>query len=108
MDSNGTQISSVIVIAWFALLAFGFGYNYVVDRFQRRTQRFTAEFVVGGVILTVAVSGLFIGWENAVLVILMFIASGAPMLLGSWKRAADDDEEAKRIVQDSVKKGNNK
>ncbi len=103
MVTNGTAISKELVIAFIALLAFGFGYNYLVEYFQKRTQRFTAEFVVGGVLVTVIVSGLFIGWSNVAIVLALFIASGSPMLVGSWIRSARDDEEAKKVTKGSLK-----
>ena len=84
---------------WFS----AFFYNHLVERFQKRTQRYTAELVVGGVLVTVLVSGFFIGWTNAVKVLLLFGASGFFMIIGSWLRAARDDEQAKEIT-----KGNGK
>ena len=103
MESNGIANSTGLGIAFIALLVFGFGYNLIVERFQKRTQRFTAELVVGGVLVTVLVSGFFIGWMNAAVVLILFVASGLPMIVGSWIRSARDDEEAKRIAQDSLK-----
>ena len=78
------------------LALFGTGYNLLVARFQRRTTRYTAEFVAGGVLVTVLASGLVIGWEAALAVLVCFGASGLPMLAGSWLRNAADDEAARR------------
>ena len=103
MESNGIANSTGLGIAFIALLLFGVGYNIIVERFQRRTQRFTAEFVVGGVLITVLVSGFFIGVTDMAVVLILFVASGLPMIVGSWLRSARDDEEAKRITQDSLK-----
>lgn len=103
MDINGIENSSGLAVAFIFLLIFSFGYNFIVDRFQKRTQRFTAEFVVGGVLVTVTTSGFFIGWGNALVVVILFVASGLPMIIGSWVRSARDDEQAKQIAKDSLK-----
>src|SRR5690349_861332 len=103
MESNGTGNNTQFAVAFAVLLVFGFFYNHLVERFQKRTQRYTAELVVGGVLATVLVSGFFIGWINAVKVLLLFGASGFFMIIGSWLRAARDDEQAKEIT-----KGNGK
>jgi hypothetical protein len=102
MAHNWTQISIELVIAFFCLLIFGFFYNMLVDRFQKRTQRYTAELVVGGVLVTVFTSGFFIGWNNAAIVLVLFVGSGLFMIIGSWMRAARDDEEAKKVFGESV------
>jgi hypothetical protein len=103
MDVNGTQISKELFFAFIGLVLFSIGYNFLVEYFQKRTQRFTAEFVVGGVLITVMVSGLFIGWNNVAIVLLLFIGSGVPMLIGSWIRSARDDEEAKKVTRGTLK-----
>ena len=103
MDINGIENSKELAIAFVALVLFGLGYNLIVERFQRRTQRFTAEFVVGGVLVTVTTSGFFIGWDNVLIVIILFVGSGLPMIIGSWVRSARDDEQAKQIAKDSLK-----
>ena len=103
MESNGLQNSTELGIAFIILLVFGIVYNILVERFQQRTQRFTAEFVVAGVLVTVTTSGFFIGWSDVGIVLLLFVASGAPMLIGSWIRSARDDEEAKRIAKETLR-----
>lgn len=103
MESNGLQNSTELGIAFIILLVFGIFYNILVERFQQRTQRFTAEFVVAGVLVTVTTSGFFIGWSDVGIVLLLFVASGAPMLIGSWIRSARDDEEAKRIAKETLR-----
>ncbi len=103
MDMNGTPISKELVIAFIALLAFGFVYNKLVEHFQKRTLRYTAELVAGGVLVTLIASGFFIGWNNMLIVLVFFAASGLPMMIGSWNRSAHDDEEAKKVTQDQLK-----
>lgn len=100
MESNGIGNNAGLAIAFIVLLAFGFGYNALVERFQKRTQHYTAEFVVGGVLITILVSGFFIGWDNTIKVLILFVASGLPMMIGSWIRAARDEQEAKKIQKE--------
>lgn len=103
MDSNQILNSTGLGIAFIILLIFGISYNSIVERFQKRSQRYTAELVAGGVIVTVTTSGFFIGWTNAGVVLLLFVASGLPMIIGSWLRGVRDDEEAKRIQKESLR-----
>jgi 4-hydroxybenzoate polyprenyltransferase len=103
MDSNGITNNTGLAIAFIALLVFGIAYNAMVERFQKHTQHYTAEFVVFGVLITILVSGFFIGWNNAGTVLVLFIASGLPMMIGSWIRAARDEEAAKKIQKETMK-----
>lgn len=108
MDVNGIVKDSGLVVGFVFLLVFGIVYNQLVERFQKRTQRYTAELVVGGVLITVIISGFFIGWNNAGKVLILFVASGLPMIVGSWLRSARDDEEAKRVIGGSVNRNNSR
>lgn len=99
MEQNGTLLGKEVAGAFLGLFLFGLLYNLLVEKFQKRTQRYTAELVVGGVLITVLASGFIIGWNNAAIVLGLFVASGLPMIVGSWVRSARDDEEAKRIAQ---------
>ena len=102
MGINQIQIGRELAMAFLGLLLFGVSYNLLVEYFQKRTQRYTAELVVGGVIVTVLASAFLIGWENALIVLVCFVASGLPMIVGSWMRTARDEEHAKKIAQDSL------
>jgi uncharacterized membrane protein len=103
MEINWNQISEKLALACLFLLVFGFGFNLVVERFQNRTQRYTAELVVIGVLVTIGISGFFIGWDDVLIVLILFIFSGGPMIAGSWMRTAKDEEAAKKVAQDSLK-----
>jgi NhaP-type Na+/H+ or K+/H+ antiporter len=102
MGINQIQIGRELAMAFLGLLLFGVSYNLLVEYFQKRTQRYTAELVVGGVIITVLVSGFLIGWDKALIVLVCFVASGLPMIVGSWFRTARDEEAAKKIAQESL------
>jgi len=85
------------------MLIFGILYNILVERFQKRSARYTAELVAGGVIVTVATSGLFIGTTNMITVLVLFVGSGLPMMIGSWIRSIRDDEEAKKVQKELLR-----
>lgn len=89
-------------MACIVLFLFGILYNLVVEYFQRRTQRYTAELVVIGVLATLAAAGFVIGWLNALKVISLFVASGAPMIVGSWLRTARDEEHSRKLMKDKL------
>lgn len=99
MGINWTQIGKELAVACLGLLLFGVLYNLVVEYFQRRTQRYTAELVVIGVMVIVGVSGFIIGWDRVLVVLILFVAGGAPMVLGSWIRTAKDEEAARKVAQ---------
>src|SRR6185369_11750735 len=103
MEQNGTINGAILAVVFFALIIFGILYNYSIERWPWLKTLRPAEQVVIGVLITVICSSLLIGWMNAMIVVLLFAASGLPMLLGSWIRAADDEKEAKKIRQDSLK-----
>ncbi|HZM22075.1 MAG TPA: hypothetical protein VFC02_10040 [Anaerolineales bacterium] len=103
MDSNGIVNSTGLGIAFIILLVFGIAYNSMVERFQKRSQRYTAELVAFGVIVTVTISGFFIGWNNMAVVLILFTASGLPMIVGSWLRSVRDDEEAKKTTKEFLR-----
>lgn len=105
MAANEIQNSgelATMAMVFLGLLLFGVSYNLLVDYFQKRTQHYTAEFVVGGVFVTVLASAFVIGWDNAQKVLIFFVASGTPMVFGSWIRHARDEAESKRITQKSA------
>ena len=104
MEQNGQEIG--IGTAWVAagLLIFGILYNVLVLKFQKWTDRYTAELVVIGVLVTVVASGFVIGWGDAFLMVIFFAASGAPMLIGFWIRIAKDEADARHEWKNMVKK----
>ena len=97
MEQNGQLISIEMVIVFVFLFTLSVFYNYLYERFQKRTSHYTAEFVVGGVIYTLLAAGHFVGWENVLRILFFFAGAGLPMIIGSWLRAARDDEQAKQI-----------
>lgn len=104
MEISGTNIGGQLVITSISLLLFGVLYNYGIERFPWLAQRRSAEQVVGGVIVTLLAAGFVVGWMNTIILFILFSGSGLPMLIGSWVRAAQDDEQAKNIAREHLKK----
>ena len=96
MEPNGMTFGVELAFGCIGLLVFGIGFNWLVEHMQKRTTHYTAELVVVGVLVTVAVAAVLIGIQNALIVLALFAASGAPMVIGSWVRTARDQEQAKR------------
>ena len=103
MNLNLTPNSTQLAIAILFLVVFGIFYNYGIEKWRWLAQLRPAEQVVIGVLITVLTSGFFIGWMEAVTVLGCFAASGTPMLIGSWVRAARDAAEAKQVTKESLK-----
>jgi hypothetical protein len=102
MESNWTNIGSQLVICVIALGLFGIIYNHAINTFPWLAHRRPAEQVVGGVLVTVLTSGFVIGWMSALIVLILFAASGLPMLIGSWIKAAKDDAEMKDYIKEHL------
>lgn len=103
MELNGLANGEQWVIIGLMLFIFSTIYNHGIERFPWLARLRPAEQVVGGVLVTVLASSFLIGWNNAFIVLSLFVASGLPMLIGSWVRAANDDEEAKKIQRENLK-----
>ena len=104
MELNGTNIGNQLVITFVTLALFGVIYNHGIERFPWLAQRRSAEQVVGGVIVTLLAGGFVIGWMSTIVLFVLFTASGLPMLIGSWVRAARDDEQAKKVALEHLRK----
>jgi hypothetical protein len=104
MELNGTIFGKELVITVLVLFIFGTLYNHGIEKFPWLAQRRSAEQVVGGVLITVLASGFVIGWSNVIAMLILFSASGLPMLIGSWVRAAQDEQKALEIHKEVLKK----
>jgi hypothetical protein len=104
METNGTLFGEELVIAFIALFLFGVLYNIGIGKFPWLASRRPAEQVVIGVGVTVLVSGFVVGWLHTLVMLVLFIGSGLPMIVGSWVRAAQDDEDAKVIAREALRK----
>lgn len=108
---NWAQIGQVMA------LAFGFGTSYAAFvRWMNRQgiNNLTAFVVALGVLVTVLVSVIAIGWVDGLVVLAAFAASGAPMIveyvlrvhaIDKAQRAAieRDTQEAKRVASEFLK-----
>lgn len=69
-------------------LAFGVLYDRVVGYLEGsgRAQGYTAIEVIGGVLVSLALAGLFIGLEAFLITLLVFALTGTPVAIGSFWR----------------------
>lgn len=104
MELNGTNIGTELVITFVALLLFGIIYNFGIGKFPWLEHRRPAEQVVIGVSVTLLAGGFVIGWHEIIVICILFAGSGLPMLIGSWVRAAHDDNQAKEIAKEALTK----
>jgi len=80
---DGVRLMQVLV----AEAVFAFFYNRWVAKQQTRNGGiYTAFYVAGGVVVTVGLMALVVGWTAAMLVLTGFGASGLPMIFGSMQR----------------------
>lgn len=103
MESNWMEIGKTMVVCIIALALFGLIYNHAINRFPWLAQRRPAEQVAVGVLITVLVSGFVIGWINVLITIVLFAASGSPMIIGSWIKAAQDDAKYQEVLKELMK-----
>ena len=75
-------------------------YDSLVGWMERRgyDEGYTAILVVVGVIIT-GIGGAAIDLEAAILFLLLFVASGTPMIFGSWRRHTCRRREALRELK---------
>ena len=104
MELNGTNIGAELVLGFILLILFSIGFNFAIHKLPWLANRRPAEQVVIGDFVTIVVSGFVIGWLNALAVFILFAGAGLPMLIGSWVRAAQDDEQAKQIAKEALTK----
>lgn len=92
-----------LVIDWkligavlFGLFMFGWSFNALVNYLEDRTVGYLAMLVSAGVGITL-IGAAVINWQAAVLVLICFVASGIPMIVGEISRSINKRERALRI-----------
>jgi len=90
---------------FFALLLFGVGYNAFVDWAERHgyTEGYVSLLVVLGVTVTL-LGAAVLDFKAALLVGLLFIASGLPMVVGSVIRYVKRRETSMRSLRAEVQR----
>jgi hypothetical protein len=78
------EIAAGLVLLNLVLL--GVVYNFIIAKYERFLEPYTALLVVGGVLFTLIGAAFLVGWTEAGIVGICFAASGAPMLIGSITR----------------------
>ncbi len=87
MDVNAPGFAVRLTLALVLEVACGIIYNRWVDKHQAENEGvYTAFYMVGGVLITLIIGVLVIGITATVLLLVLFAASGAPMVLGSMQR----------------------
>lgn len=94
---SGGMLFAIAAI-YLALLVFGIFYNWLTSQAERTgfIRGYTSLFVVGGVAVTVAATAV-ISLPFALVTAGAFIASGAPMIVGSMIR--HQQEELRQLAQ---------
>lgn len=87
-SDNNRHIFGKAASVYGALAVFGVGYNALTGWLEERgwDEGYTADLVVGGVLVTVLGTAPLVGWKRAALVLGGFAASGAPMAIGARVR----------------------
>ena len=85
-----------------SLVLFGCGYNALTKWLERNKfeRGFVSLLVAGGAAVTVLAAGFLIGFEQSLIVLACFAASGLPMMVGSVARYIADraaDEKTARL-----------
>lgn len=75
----------LIAVAVIGLPVFGYFYNRLMDSLKGKEH--TSIYVVGGVLVTIAVAGL-ISWKSSLLFLVLFGLDGLPMIIGDYRRGS--------------------
>ncbi len=80
------------ILSLAAALLFGIGYNWLTGYLEekRYAEGETSLLVAGGVMATLLFAVPFIGWLKAGIVLLLFVITGTPMIVGSKIRQHRD------------------
>lgn len=83
----GTNAGTIAAV-YMALALFGIGYNWLTAWAEQTgfIRGYTAFFVVGGVMVILALSAILVGLLDALIVAGAFVFAGTPMILGSMIR----------------------
>jgi Sec-independent protein translocase protein TatA len=104
MTTGEVHLVAIMVLA---LLLFGYLYNLLVERLEQigYNRGYTAFLVVVGTTVTLIASIAVIGLESVLKLMVLFAASGLPMIVGDMMRSAKQrkaDEEGARRVWEEV------
>ena len=91
---DGRMIGVVV----FGLVMFGIAYNFLMHHLGQHKQGYLSLFVAGGVLVTLAGLAL-IDARAAVLALVCFAASGAPMIAGEIVRSMIQHERVLKALR---------
>jgi len=91
--ANSPVFWGLFVGAIFSLAIFGYFYNRLMDHLKDGDEH-TSIYVAIGVGVTIAVAAIF-SWKAGLLNLILFAASGLPMIIGEFRRTKVKVEEKK-------------
>ncbi len=83
----------------FGLFMFGVAYSFFIGALAERKDGILAQLVAAGVGVTL-IGVAIISWQAAILVLVCFVASGIPMVVGENIRSIMLREKSKRIMRE--------
>lgn len=91
----------VAIGVYSGLFTVGLIYHLVVDWLSSRgyTEGYTWLIVAVGVVLSVVPTGFLIGWQDVLVILLAFVATGCWMAFGDIRRSVLARETAKRELR---------
>lgn len=101
--------SGVFITLLVITFIFGLAYNGFVAWLERtgRDEGYTAFLVVGGVLATIALATPLIGVQSVLVVLLLFICTGSPMIVGSVYRHTEARRQAKEELRATLQEFRN-
>lgn len=99
---DGFSINSGVIGVYIGALLWGVAYNWVVSWLHRNGHGdgLVSLYVAAGTAGTLALAFLIIPWQYALAVVILFAASGAPMIAGSLARYRENLRQAIRDLAD--------
>jgi len=104
MDNFEALFGWKLAVAAVGLLIFGYLYNQMVEKLQSKTNSYTAELVVLGVLVTVLAAGFALGLDLITIaaILFLFVCSGGPMVVGSIIRNMHDQVQARKEAKEHL------
>ena len=103
MHPNGQVMGSETAFILAILFMVGICCNWLMGK----APRYKFEFVMGAFVIGFVASGFVIGWGNAMTLLALWTAIGLPIIFGYFKRAEQEQENARIELNDFVKELSN-
>jgi hypothetical protein len=93
----------MVIAILIALFCFGWAYNGLINSLGNRKEGYVSLLVAGGVLVTLGGAAL-IDWRASALVLVCFVASGLPMIIGDIWRSTKNREHRECELLEGVGK----